>query len=150
PDSMTCAGLLGLAVGHGIVRGDPKAASARDPAIDKGLRFLGSGIGKPGEHDKRPQRGTGQLVGANAHGDLYYLGSIERGAVAYDLKLIGGKDWYAWGAGVLVDSQKKDGSWSDSFPGTVDTCFALLFLKRTNVAQDLTAKLKTFGNLIDA
>jgi hypothetical protein len=144
PDSMTCAGLLGLAVGHGIVRADSRQVSQKDPAIDKGLRYLGSRIGRTAP------KGSGKLIEANAHGDLYYLWSIERVAVAYDLKSITGKDWYAWGAGLLVEHQNKDGSWNDAFPGVPDTCFALLFLKRTNVAQDLTAKLKTFTNLIDA
>jgi hypothetical protein len=144
PDSMTCAGLLGLAVGHGIVRSDSKEASAKDPAIEKGLRYLGSRIGR------RAPKGSDKLIDADAHGDLYCLWSIERVAVLYDLKTITGKDWYAWGADVLVEHQdKKDGSWNDTFPGVPDTCFALLFLKRTNVAQDLTAKLRTFTNLVD-
>ena len=56
----------------------------------------------------------------------------------YNLSTIGGKDWYAWGAPLIVDRQQADGSWSEAFPGIPDTCFALLFLKRYNVAQDLS------------
>src|SRR5262249_7646553 len=76
-------------------------------------------------------------------GRVYYLmWSLERVAVAYDLKTIGHKDWYAWGAEILVASQGADGSWEGEHGAPVDTCFALLFLKRTNLAQDLTSSLK--------
>jgi hypothetical protein len=151
PDSMTCAGLLGLAVGRGIARGDEGGkASAADPDIARGLRYLGERIGKPGERARKgPRLGTGHVIGANAHGDLYFLWSVERVAVIYDLRTIAGKDWYAWGAPILVDHQTDDGGWHDVFPETVDTCFALLFLKRVNVAQDLTATLRSFDNLVD-
>ena len=89
------------------------------------------------------------LIGADSIGDLYYLWSLERVAVAYDLELIGGKDWYRWGAEIIVKNQKADGGWSDVYHGIPDTCFALLFLKRTNVAQDLTGELRKLQNLID-
>jgi hypothetical protein len=61
----------------------------------------------------------------------------------------GGKDWYAWGAEILVASQNADGSWQGEFESTedghaygADTCFALLFLRRSNLAGDLTLLLK--------
>ncbi|MCI0459978.1 MAG: hypothetical protein L0Z62_23755 [Gemmataceae bacterium] len=196
-DSMTCAGLLGLAVGRGISHeakqpGAPaqpeKKDLARDPQIEKALLYLGKRIGKAGsgmlppldakqaallaelqaklktatpqERTKLSQEiqqllragvlhGRGRTVGSNAWGDLYYLWSVERVAVVYDLDTIGGKDWYAWGAEILLSKQREDGSWSDAFPGAVDTCFALLFLKRVNVAQDLTQKLIALGGAKD-
>jgi hypothetical protein len=149
-DSMTCAGLLGLAVGRGIARGEDGKASAADPDIARGLRYLGGRIGKPGEKAGRRTRvGTGHIFGADAHGDLYFLWSVERVAVIYDLRTIAGKEWYAWGAPILVDHQAADGSWHDVFQEGVDTCFALLFLKRVNVALDLTTTLRSFDNLVD-
>src|SRR5262249_23090733 len=112
PDSMTCAGLLGLAVGHSTVRGeDAKKAAGRDAAIEKGLLFLAKGIGKPGQRDGKRRGGNGRLFGANSLGDLYYLWSVERVAVAYDLADIAGKDWYSWGSELLVEHQNHDGSW---------------------------------------
>ncbi len=87
----------------------------------------------------------GKLVGADAMGDLYFFWSIERVAVIYGLKTIEGKDWYGWGSEVIVANQKTDGSWQEWYPGIPDTCFALLFLKRANLARDLTTKL-AFGN----
>ncbi|MBV9123470.1 MAG: hypothetical protein JO112_08945, partial [Planctomycetes bacterium] len=144
-DSMTCAGLLGLAVGQGILQeGSPRPDVVQAPDIARGLAYLGRVIDKEGSPGKAAlSRKMGRhLVHANARGDLYFLWSLERVGVIYDLSRIEGKDWYAWGAPMIVDHQNADGSWSDTFPGIVDTSFALLFLRRVNVATDLTSKLK--------
>jgi pimeloyl-ACP methyl ester carboxylesterase len=88
--------------------------------------------------------------------NLYYLWSVERVAMLYDLKTIGGKDWYGWGAQVLVVHQRADGGWSAfepndrnllaRYPGsdnhTVTACLALLFLRRSNLVHDLTENLR--------
>jgi hypothetical protein len=131
--SMTCSGLLGLAIGHGIAR-NPKEQNQKpldDPAIKAGLAMLAREIDRPGE--KRPR-------------DHYFLWSMARVAVLYDLDTIGGKDWYAWGVRAILPNQKKDGSWTDgayiaNHP-VLNTCFALLFLQRANLARDLTDKLQ--------
>jgi hypothetical protein len=240
-DSMTCAGLLGLAVAHGL--GKPSAGpreTVKDPAVTSALVFLGHIVGKStpiaeaerarlqksAEGPKKQQEQfltglaqlqdmqesvyptirellrlqeafknvprdarvreelqrsikeklvrkikeiepllkkvkrivreiqdiqatgdhfQGQLVHAQGWGDLYFLWSLERMAVVYGLRTIAGKDWYAWGSAILVAAQNDDGSWTDAFPGVVDTCFALLFLKRANVAKDLTKQLEFLG-----
>jgi DNA-directed RNA polymerase subunit RPC12/RpoP len=138
-DSMTCAGLLGLAVGRGT-RAASKDAKLQqgDPAIDKALGYVGQRIDIL---EKNAGKG-GKFVGASTWGDLYYLWTLERAAVAYDLQTIGGKDWYAWGAPLIVAQQKADGQWSEVHNPIPDTCFALLFLKRANVAVDLTVRLQ--------
>jgi hypothetical protein len=84
----------------------------------------------------------GIYIDGDNWGDLYFLWSLERMAVIYDLKLIEGKDWYAWGSDIIVSNQEDDGSWSERFPGVPDTCFALLFLRRANIVKDLTDKLR--------
>jgi hypothetical protein len=93
----------------------------------------------------------GTIFGADSWGDLYLLWSIERVGVIYDVKEIqpgkGGKDWYNWGADIIVANQKEGGLWEDRFPGVPDTCFALLFLKRANIAKDLTDKLRELLSL---
>jgi hypothetical protein len=132
--------LLGLAIGHGITK-DPKERRQKpldDPAIKAGLAMLAREIDRPGE--RRPP-------------DHYFLWSVARVAVLYDLDKIGGKDWYAWGVKELVElpRQKNDGSWTDggyyaNHP-VLNTCFALLFLKRANLARDLSAQLQ--GQLQD-
>ena len=51
--------------------------------------------------------------------------------MALDMKTIGQKDWYGWGAEILLENQTADGSWNGDYAtGGVDTCFALLFLRR--------------------
>jgi hypothetical protein len=84
----------------------------------------------------------GTIIGADAWGDLYFLWSVERVGVAFGLRKIGDKEWYEWGMDIILRSQKEDGSWRDRFPGMCDTCFALLFLKKADVAKDLTRKLR--------
>jgi hypothetical protein len=135
--AMTCAGLLGLAVGHGA-RGD--RALGNDRALKHGLLALGTAIGDPPQQVGRP--GFGPRPGP-ANGRVFYaLWSLERVAVALGLDTIGKKDWYSWGADLLVGSQLEDGSWRADYGASgVDTCFALLFLKRANLTSDLSASL---------
>ncbi len=103
------------------------------PVIENKLRRL---------DDARMLKGT--YFNADSWGDLYFLWSVERVGMIFGLvKGINGKDWHGWGADVILQNQQKDGSWRDRFPGVCDTCFALLFLKRANVAKDLTDKLQS-------
>jgi hypothetical protein len=151
PDSMTCAGLLGLAVSR--ASDESREAADKDPAIAKGLQFLGQKVGEPrGKPPRNPQPGA-PLVGANSLGDLYWMWSLERVGVIYSLPTLGGKDWYAWGAQLLLAHQADDGSWFAAgglgIQPHVDTCFALLFLKRVNVAKDLTHQLQMIGPVRD-
>jgi hypothetical protein len=131
PDSMTCAGLIGLAVGRGNVNN--ANLKKGDPAIEKGLRFVSQRLVAPRQ---------GKLVGAASLGDLYYLWTLERAAVIFDLQTIGGRDWYAWAAPIIVAAQDSSGFWQERHGPIPDTCFALLFLKRANVAHDLTVRLQ--------
>jgi hypothetical protein len=144
-DPATCAGLLGLAVGRGSGK-NPKSKLSADPCVRKGLAFLGKALGKPllGAHEAEPPllKPRGKYFGAEAVGDLYFLWSVERVAMIYQLGRIGGKDWYGWGSDVLLARQNANGSWTEWYPGVPDTCFALLFLKRNNLVPDLTSELQ--------
>jgi hypothetical protein len=134
-DSMTCGGLVALGLGHGaeIKSGDKDRAFAkRKNAIAKGLRFLEKTLERP------PRPRGNHFLGAEADSDLYFLWSLDRLAMAYGLRSIGKTAWYPWAAQLLVGSQHSDGSWRESYGGPVDTCFALLVLKRSNLAEDLT------------
>src|SRR5262249_23564550 len=88
---------------------------------------------KPGSHPMR---------------NLYYLWTVERVGVLYQQKDIAGQDWYRWGARYLLATQQPGGNWTDGHylehRDLVDTCFALLFLKRVNLVKDLTNKLPLF------
>jgi hypothetical protein len=153
--SMTCAGLLGLAVGEGSARETayrtdkraaptrpaPRTAARDDPQIRAGLSLLASVIGQP-----LFDGGRDGIQLFNLKGDHYYfLWALERVAVAYGLETINGKDWYAWGSRFMLDRQGRDGGWQGSYEGSVDTCFALLFLRKANLSKDLSAILKSGG-----
>jgi hypothetical protein len=141
-DAMTCAGLLGLLVHQGnqamlkagSVADLKKDGAGRlsktvdDPAVKRGLARLESSLTPP-LSTTRGRAGLG--------GGLYRWWSLERVAVAYGLKKIGNVDWYAEGAKSVLTLQLDNGSWNDYAP-PVGTSFAILFLKRANLAHDLT------------
>lgn len=142
--SMTCAGLLGLAVGHGIVneasRGRLVPDISKDISIRAGLAALGTAIDHPSS--KKPGNPPVPVV-SRSGGFYYFIWSLERVAMVFSLETIGGKDWHLWGSEILLASQKPDGSWVGEYAqGGADTCFALLFLVRANLARDLTASLR--------
>jgi len=67
--------------------------------------------------------------------DYYLLYSLERLCMISKVERLGTHDWYAEGASLLVRSQTRDGSWSGSYSPVVDTCMALLFLRKAYVAR---------------
>ncbi len=149
--TMTCAGLMGLGVGMGM-RQEAKLYSKPIPKvkikrpqnikapqfnkpIEMALKLLGAYL-KNGTDDSLHNAGR-PLVD-----NYYFLWGLERVAVAFDLKKIGGIDWFDWGAEALIQQQNRNGSWGGMRQPTVDTSFALLFLNRANLMTDLTISLK--------
>jgi hypothetical protein len=134
----TCIALLGVAIGH-VVAPEPDVKPETDPVIVSAFVALSKTIGAPvGDTKNRPT--------VKDAGGLYFLWAMERIAVLYDLQKLGKKDWYQWGAEILVCHQLGDGSWGDDggFPGqapVVNTCLALLFLRRANLTPDLSKRL---------
>lgn len=64
----------------------------------------------------------------------YYLYGLERAGVLSAVDEFGKHDWYEEGVSLLLKQQKDDGSFGNGQLGyIVDTCFALLFLKRATV-----------------
>ncbi|MBY0522164.1 MAG: hypothetical protein K2R98_02125 [Gemmataceae bacterium] len=146
--SMTCAALmvLGMSYANAVesaMRANANPADvpelAKDPAIRRGFGYLAGGIGMA--MPKGPARPGFTQTG------YYFLWSLERVGVGYNLRVIGNKDWYAWGATLLVASQESDGYWQHEYGPVVDTCFALLFLKRVNLVKDLSKDLKGVQSL---
>lgn len=161
--TMTCAGLLGLAVGYGVsndnrakAKSSDKAKGSdkdkdkglrdpsKDPALKAALLALGLTIGVPLERQAE-RRGRHReevppsFAGAASGRSYYFLWSLERVAVALNLDTIGKKDWYGWGTDILILSQQPNGLWQGEFGlSGADTCFALLFLKRANLTKDLS------------
>jgi hypothetical protein len=153
---MTCCGLIGLGLSYGAA--DPakggKAGFKTDRAIDTAMKLVENTVGWPKDslgEIKRFQKGEGFF---------YNLWTLERMAVLYGQQEFGyarvngkvvkdakGKpvvrDWYKWGAQLLLVNQGGDGSWQgENSEGGCDTCFALLFLKRANLTHDLTDTIK--------
>jgi hypothetical protein len=145
--AMTCAGLLGVTCGHGA-RADAKKDKDGKVAIDvsadrnvkAGLLALSTAVGHP-----VGWKGTGgapNAIGTASGKAYYYLWSLERVCVLLGLETLGKKDWYNWGAEILLKNQRNDGSWVGEYSGGgADTCFALMFLKKTNLARDLSSGL---------
>jgi hypothetical protein len=70
----------------------------------------------------------------------YYLYTIERMAMLGGVDFIGPHDWYRQGADILLEQQKENGRWETNReiePSDIyDTCYALLFLKRSTEGID--------------
>jgi len=145
---MTGVGLLGLALGHGALLPEKRELTQApkgggDPAIQRGLEFLGKFVGDP-EKAATP---------ATKNPSLYLLWTVERVAMMYQLPTIGGNDWYGWGANHLLSTQKPTGEWPPShYHGSsppLDTAFSLLFLHRSNLVPDLTERLQLHMAIVD-
>lgn len=134
---MDCCGLIGLAVARGADT-DDKAKRLADPKVTAALTALGKHIGKP----------TGKWKDLRLS-NLYFLWSLERVGVIYDLPKIGGNDWYQWVAEMLVANQQPLGNWAGGgYPGAtpiLDTSMALLILKKANIVKDLAGKVGPTG-----
>lgn len=150
-NTMTAVGLIGLAMGHGICQeimagsvSKEQLVSNRDPLIQRGLQYLGQHVGAAPKDWNAPAPAI----------NLYFLWSVERVAMLYDLKTIGGQDWYAWAAHSLVRTQDNTGAWQNGggYHGAhpiINTSFALLVLKRANLVQDLTDSLRLYIPITD-
>jgi hypothetical protein len=149
--AMTCAGLMGLAMGFGgKIRTGPdkpvkldEEAIAKDRSISAGLNHLGEYLRAAAAEQPQPGRRFAQN---DLSGNLYFMWSLERVGMVYGLNTIGKVDWYDWGCQLLVESQNpRDGSWPGHIHSSspeVATAFALLFLSRANLAEDLTTSMQ--------
>jgi hypothetical protein len=142
--TMTCAGLMALAVAAGsngeVVkeRGKEPRDLSKDPHLRAALAALDTVVGQPVGN-----RGGAAAVPRVAGKTYYFLWSLERGMVALNLDRLGKKDWYSWGAEILLANQMPNGSWQGEYGDScADTCFALLFLRRSNLVRDLSSSLR--------
>lgn len=136
-NQFTCIALLAVAIGHVVA--PPGVKPEVDPVIINAFTALGGAVGEPvGDINNRPK--------IKDAGGLYFLWAMERIAILYDIQKLGKKDWYVWGAEILICNQAANGSWDEDggYPGqtpTINTCLALLFLRRANLTPDLSKKL---------
>ena len=81
---------------------------------------------QPEEGRKLPEFGAGN--------DYYYLYGLERASLLGRIRFYGEYDWYEDGAELLMHDQHEDGHWPRS-PPLVESCFAILFLKRATAGM---------------
>jgi hypothetical protein len=141
--SMTAGAIGSLAIWDYIKDNDDglkKRTWKSDKDIHEGLVWLAKNFSvtyNPGpyEHAKMEKDSKNQY--------LYYMYALERAGMIYGTEVMGTHKWYPEGAKVLIETQGANGSWG---AGTVDTCFAILFLKRATralgVATDSAAQMR--------
>src|SRR5436190_314423 len=128
--SMTAGAIGSLAIWDYIKDADEgkKRSWKSDMDVHEGLVWLGKNFSvtyNPGpyEHAKMEEN--------SKHQYLYYMYALERAGMLYGTEMMGTHKWYPEGAKVLIETQGADGHWGD---GTIDSCFAILFLKRATRA----------------
>lgn len=144
--AMTCVAMLGMAIGHAL-EPEPGVKPEQDPKTLSAFKAVSASAGEPvGHTENRPT--------PKSAGGLYYLWALERIGVLYDVALIGKKDWYLWGAEILLCHQNQDGSWTDGGQHVehpvLSTSLALLFLKRANLTAGLNKRLRLDSSTLTA
>ncbi len=123
--SMTCAGVGCLIIGKSILgKGilGKKGGEAVDQSIYDGFAWLSTHWSV----DANPEQGVAR--------HYYHLYGLERVGTLGLYEKVGPHYWYREGATLLLKDQRPDGSWDqkDEIAPTniLDTCYALLFLRR--------------------
>ncbi|MDA1193935.1 MAG: hypothetical protein O2894_02010 [Planctomycetota bacterium] len=133
--SMTAAGLTCLAMCKEHLWLEKKLEQELRGRIDRGLL---SGMVWLGENFSVEENPT---PGGASQWHYYYLYGLERAGLKIGTRYFGKHDWYREGGEHLLGAQEKTGGWKEP-DGTVrpadstesaitQTCFAILFLKRT-------------------
>jgi hypothetical protein len=97
----------------------------QDPSVIGGIRWMAANF----TVTKNPK--------ANPFMHYYYLYAMERVGMLASLEKIGAHAWYKEGAELLLGKQHPDGAWAyegkafTKYQKLWDTCFAILFLRRT-------------------
>ena len=134
--SMTAAGIASLA----IVKSRLGALDALDKHTSKKIdRCMLEGLAWLSKEFTVEEN-----AGFESTWHYYYLWSLERVGSLLGRTHIGKHDWYREGADLLLLQQKPDGNWPGETEGLVkeqqdtilQTCFALLFLKRATTPSD--------------
>ena len=140
--SMTTAGLAGLIICQTELWGSRRFNAELRLGTRRGIRDAMAWLQEhydvstnPVEVDpKAPQGDPGMgAFGKIGSWHLYYLYGLERAGILGRVRFLGEHDWYLDGAEVLMRDQAPQGGWGPM----VDSCFALLFLKRATSRHSL-------------
>jgi hypothetical protein len=126
--SMTAGGLAAVCIYDHILG----QAWTKDPVVEKARTWMTLNFSAT-ENPHAPRGWDGYETTAFVY---YYLYAMERAGLIYGTETFGTHTWYVEGATYILDTQKPDGSWvtpsrfQDGGP-VADTCFAILFLRRS-------------------
>jgi hypothetical protein len=137
--SMTAGGVGSLIIFDYLLGID----GVKDPAVKDGFSWLEKAF-------SFSENGTSKvscpLRRRNTQFQVFYsLYALERVGRLARIEKIGSRLWYPEGVTALLEGQKKDGSWGpcDYSNPVLDTCFAILFLKRaTRPLNDVASEDK--------
>jgi hypothetical protein len=120
--SMTTSGAAALMICKAALEGTGPYRAAEDK-INKSIRDGCAWLANNFTVTTNPGRGGYHF---------YFLYGMERVGVLTLCRMLGKHDWYEEGANYLLGAQSGNGSWSVNTGESplVNTCFALLFLKR--------------------
>jgi hypothetical protein len=127
--SITAAALASWAVLGDIGRDSAKLRRAHQrhaDDVERGVAWLEAHFDVA-----RNRRADGTWTPAWHHA---YLWAVERWCGLTERERVADRDWYSAGASWLVETQRADGSWGDDERALENTCFALLFLRRSTVS----------------
>ncbi len=135
--SMTVAGISSLAICLDELRGTPRFGARLQELVTTALRDGGAWMGLRFAVAGNPVARRSSREGATPMPTwhYYYLYGLERAGMLSGAAWFGEHDWYGEGAEFLVREQRADGTWRpesgmEVMAPALDTCFALLFLKR--------------------
>ena len=148
--SMTAGGVSSLVICRSELLGTKGYPEKLDLRVEKGIR---DGIAWLGANfDLAANPGPPGAPALRELWHYYWLYGLERAGVLSGVAFTGRHDWYLEGALFLLDGQRDNGSWLgqaalDAVPwqgagpdaataNFLDTCFALLFLKRATFRVD--------------
>jgi hypothetical protein len=121
--AMTTAGAAGLAICQSELWKSRKFGAEQRARTREALRDAMAWMQKSFAVTENPG------LGATHH--YYYLYGLERMGIVGHVRFLGPTDWYLEGAEFLLGEQAEDGCWQSG--DVVESCFALLFLKRGSV-----------------
>jgi hypothetical protein len=136
--SMTTAGLAGLIICQTELWGSRRFTAELRLGARRGIRDAMAWLQEhydvsdnPVEPDPKAPTPPGMFQSQGWH--LYYMYGLERAGILGRFRFLGANDWYQDGAEVLMRMQQDGGGWGPM----VDSCFALLFLKRATSRHNL-------------
>jgi hypothetical protein len=134
--SMTAGAVGALCILDYMRAGDDGRSRSwkRDPAVLQGLAWLARSFSV--HHNPGPYEAEEGFENDSQQYLYYYLYALERAGSLFGTARIGTRVWYAEGARRLIALQSSDGMWGD---GAWDTCWAILFLRRSTRPLDVAS-----------